>query len=59
MTHVKIYETFCAVSKGGSNELGNLGVTCKEANMAKGDMTTGEFIDLCIEVLSHHGYKID
>jgi 5-methylcytosine-specific restriction endonuclease McrA len=47
------------VSKGGSNELGNLGVTCKEANMAKGDMTTGEFIDLCIEVLSHHGYKIN
>tara|TARA_R100000008_G_C3581383_1_gene168758 strand:+ start:1245 stop:1847 length:603 start_codon:yes stop_codon:yes gene_type:complete len=47
------------VSKGGSNELDNLGVTCKEANMAKGDMTTGEFINLCIEVLSHHGYKID
>ena len=47
------------VSKGGSNELDNLGVTCKDANMAKGDLTTGEFIDLCIEVLSHHGYKID
>ena len=45
-------------SKGGTNDLDNLGVTCKEANQAKGDMLTGEFIDLCKDVLQHHGYKI-
>ena len=46
------------VSKGGSNELNNLGLACRDANVAKADMSTGEFVDLCAEVLRHHGFKV-
>jgi 5-methylcytosine-specific restriction endonuclease McrA len=46
------------VSKGGTNDLNNLGITCKEANQAKANLTTGEFVVLCAEILVHHGYKV-
>ena len=45
-------------TKGGTNDLDNLQIACKEANMAKSDMLTGEFVELCREVLEHHGYKV-
>ena len=47
------------VAKGGTCELNNMGLACKEANMAKSDLTLEEFISLCKEVLIHHGYKIE
>ena len=47
------------VSKGGKSELGNLGLTCKEANLAKSDMVLDEFILLCKEVLIHNGYSVE
>ena len=47
------------VSKGGQNTLTNLGLTCKEANIAKADMTPSEFFELCKEVLEHNGYKVE
>ncbi len=46
------------VSKGGDNSLENLGVACKEANMAKHNLTLNEFISLCIEILTFQGYKV-
>jgi 5-methylcytosine-specific restriction endonuclease McrA len=45
-------------SKGGSNEIINLGITCKEANQAKSDLYLEEFLNLCRDVLVHHGYKV-
>lgn len=39
------------VSKGGDNSLENCGLTCKQANMAKTDMTINEFYKLCEDVI--------
>jgi 5-methylcytosine-specific restriction endonuclease McrA len=46
------------VSKGGSNTLDNLGITCCAANKAKNDLSVNEFLALCKEVLEHNGYKV-
>ena len=40
------------VSKGGTNELDNLEITCASANFAKADMTLKEFYNLCEEILA-------
>lgn len=45
-------------SKGGSNSLENMGLTTKNANQAKSDMTKDELIDLCKKILIHNGYTI-
>lgn len=45
-------------SKGGDNSLDNLGITCHEANYAKGSLTVDELINLCKEILINYGYKI-
>ena len=39
------------VSKGGTNELDNLQITCVEANSAKGNLTLKEFQSLCKRVI--------
>jgi 5-methylcytosine-specific restriction endonuclease McrA len=46
------------VSKGGSNHISNLGLTCKVANIAKTNMMLDEFLTLCQEILKNHGYQI-
>lgn len=46
------------VSKGGSNELSNLGLACKDANRAKNDLILEDFINLCKEILIHNGYNV-
>ena len=46
------------ISKGGTCDLNNMGLTCKSANMAKSELMVDEFIELCKEVLIHNGYKI-
>lgn len=46
-------------SKGGNNELDNLGIACKEANMAKSDMLVEDFVRLCVDVCRHNGYKVE
>lgn len=47
------------ISKGGSCDLDNLGITCKQANQSKSNMTIEEYIQLCKEVLEHFGYKVE
>lgn len=46
------------ISRGGSCELDNLGITTFIANQAKSSMTEDEFVELCKKVLIHHGYEI-
>ena len=38
-------------SRGGTNDLGNLGLCIKEANQAKGDLLVEELHDLCKQIL--------
>jgi hypothetical protein len=47
-----------AVSKGGGCNITNLGITCPEANYAKGSLSVQELLELCKEILIHHGYDI-
>ena len=44
--------------KGGASTLENLGIVCKEANLAKSDLTVPELLGLCKEILEHHGYIV-
>ncbi len=46
-------------SRGGKNDLKNLEVARKEANSAKNDLTVEEFLNLCEDVLKHHGYTVE
>jgi 5-methylcytosine-specific restriction endonuclease McrA len=39
-------------SRGGTNDLENLGICLKEANQAKGDLLLEELYDLCDSILS-------
>lgn len=45
-------------SRGGTNNIDNLGVCTKQVNTAKNNMTPDEFINLCKKVLEHNGYTI-
>ena len=45
-------------SKGGDNSLDNCEISTKEANQAKSDLSVDEFLKLCEDVLSHHGYQV-
>lgn len=46
------------VTKGGSNELNNMGITIPEANASKSDLSLNEYLDLCKTVLENFGYTI-
>lgn len=45
-------------SKGGSNDIDNLGLCLSEANKAKSDMTVDELLVLCKQILAHAGYNV-
>lgn len=45
-------------SRGGTNELDNIGITCRNANQAKCDMFLEEFFSLCKDVLQNNGYVV-
>lgn len=53
------FDHIVPISKGGSCELSNLGVTCAEANQAKADTKLEDFIQLCKDVLVNYGYKVE
>lgn len=44
--------------KGGKNTLKNMGLSCRDANQGKNDLTVREFIKLCKEVCEWNGYKV-
>jgi len=46
------------VSKGGSNELDNINITVKEANLCKSNLTVEELLLLCKDILEYNGYII-
>lgn len=48
------FDHIVPVSKGGGNGLDNLGLLCKEANIAKSNLSVQELLDLCKEILDHH-----
>lgn len=43
-------------SRGGSNDLDNLGVVTPEANYAKRDLPLEDFLELCVDVVTHWGF---
>ena len=45
-------------SKGGTNDLFNMGAATRNANVSKSDMTLEEYLQLCHKVLEHHGYSV-
>lgn len=47
------------VSKGGTNDISNMGIACPEANYSKSDLTIEEYLNLCKEVLINFGYKVE
>ena len=46
------------VSKGGSNDISNMGPTLRHSNAMKSDMTMEELLELCTDVLENHGYSV-
>lgn len=52
------FDHIIPASRGGKNTFDNLGIACKDANVAKSDMTVDEFFVLCKEVLEHNGYIV-
>jgi 5-methylcytosine-specific restriction endonuclease McrA len=46
-------------SRGGTNELHNVGVTTPAANQAKSNLLLPEFLELCEKVLKNFGYKVE
>ena len=52
------FDHIIPISRGGSNDLDNLGLATPCANSAKSDKTPEEFLELCKCVLVHFGYTI-
>lgn len=43
---------------GGLNTLANLGITCREANLAKSDLQVESLLSLCKEILEYQGFLV-
>jgi 5-methylcytosine-specific restriction endonuclease McrA len=52
------FDHIIPTSKGGTSTIDNLGLACRQANLAKSDMLVEEFIHLCKDVLEHNGYEV-
>lgn len=46
-------------SKGGNNELENMGITTPSANASKTDLNLDEYLELCKKVLINFGYSVN
>lgn len=49
------FDHIIPTSKGGENSVDNLGLSTRDANRAKCDLTLPEFLDLCERVLRNFG----
>ena len=47
------------VSKGGTNEISNCGITLPVVNRMKTDMTVPELLEMCEKILKYHNYKVE
>lgn len=63
---INIYDTssyhfdhIIPTSKGGENTLENLGICTSAANKMKGDLTPNQLLNLCRQMLEHHGYSVN
>ena len=45
-------------SRGGSNDITNMGPTLRQSNAMKSDMTMEELLELCTDTLEYHGYEV-
>ena len=52
------FDHILPASRGGTNDLSNMGFTCEEANLAKGNKTPIEHLAYCLEVVKNAGYKV-
>lgn len=52
------FDHIIPASRGGNNDLENVGIACKVANASKTDLLLQEYLDLCKEVLEYHGYIV-
>ncbi len=52
------FDHMTPATRGGSNELNNLGIACRQANQCKADLTPEEFVNLCLEIVKNHGYIV-
>lgn len=44
---------------GGSSDIENLGICCREANLVKNEFTPEELFEICKEILVHNGYSVN
>jgi 5-methylcytosine-specific restriction endonuclease McrA len=52
------FDHIVPVAKGGSNELSNLGLLCRQVNVMKSDLTVDEFLEWCVKILRNNGYSV-
>ena len=53
------FDHIVSISKGGNSSLDNLGIACREANLAKSNLSVEELLGLCKEILEFNGYEVN